>query len=167
MAQLLNTSVNGALSVTGNVTSATAPTDEHHLVNKKYTDEVGKVWAKQFTIANESTYRSVTAWHNPCSDSLSCTLTKGTYILTGTFTITSKGSGGCVIRICNGSSEFLGEYARCNGFFVTDGWYPSLNLAVIFEVSSTTTYNFHPEINGTVPWRPRGCEIRIAKISPG
>lgn len=164
MAQLKDTTINGGLSVSGNISSSKTPTISSHVATKGYVDGIGIVYQKDFVPIGNN-YNASGQWYNFTSDSFDISLEKGTYIITYTVNATAGGSGVLTSQMTSDGSELeLNISTRTSGACSTSTW-TALNNTFVLSVNSKTSYSFKPRVYGNVYWTGRTCRMSIVKIT--
>lgn len=164
MAQLKDTTINGNLSVTGNVSSSATPTDSNHVANKSYVDGIGTTYVYDYyPVGNNVTGAS--RWNTFTQSSYNITLPKGTYLIVYSVTCTVGGTGILTVMMGNNGDEM--DNNRCSRQTVacsTAGW-STINASFVLTVDESTDYSFNPQVWGSVSWTGQGARIQIIKMT--
>lgn len=174
MAQLLDTTVNGDLEVTGNISSTSIPTSENHVVTKGYLEEVNKYYVRKLAPIGSNS-NGAGNWKQFTTSNYDVSLKKGTYLITVSCLYTATGTGLITTRVLNNNVEIDSDIDSTGK---ETGWrctrqttpcdstrYVSTNSTFLYTLNSDTNCSFRPEAYGSATWTGHRATISIVRIS--
>lgn len=165
MAQLLDTTVNGSLEVTGNITTTALPTEDNHVVTKKYVDGLNMFAVKGMPPKDGNT-NSAGGWKQFTTGDHSISLKKGVYLITLSATFTGTGTGLITVRLKNNGEEIDSNFNSTRNTVPVDSTrYVTACSSFLLTLDEDTDCEFLPEAYGSVTWTGRMARINIVKVS--
>lgn len=167
MAQLLDTTVNGDLEVTGNVSSS-APIRSSHVVNKGYLEEVNAIYEKLLTPISGNS-NGMGSWKKFCSEDYNVELKKGKYLICFSAGFSSSGSGYITTRLMNNGEEIDPHFHPTRqtvpcATASSENFWSNANSSFVFTLDSDANCSFRPEAHGTVTWTGRYAKLSIIRL---